>query len=97
MLKMTGAPHIDCGVCMLVENRDFSSEPSVLNYADYDSLTEVTDWITQHDPEIQCVAVPHALASVGIHPRAVALGRTQHPRLTDYPDGRDTMQFLATI
>lgn len=32
-----------------------------------------------------------------LHPRAVPLGDTQHPRLDDYPDGRDTMQFLMTI
>jgi hypothetical protein len=97
MLLMTGRPHIDCGSCMLVENGDFSIEPSVLNYTYYDTLQDVTDWIRERDAEMQCVAVSSDFVAAGVHPRAVDLGETQRPRLTDYPDGRDTMQFLMTI
>ena len=118
MLLMEGAPHIDCGACLLVEKSDFPREPSILNYAFYDTLDEVIVWVHEHDDEIQCVACsPRLVSGAGqyanagpadidprtsthyhdIHPRAVALGMTQRPRLTDYPDGRDTMQFLMTI
>ncbi len=100
LLKMSDIPHIDCGACMLVENQEFSSEPSVLNYAYYDTLDEVKDWVAKHDFEIQCVAASSSLSALGsgaLHPRIVALGATQRPGLTDYPDGRDTMQFLAGI
>jgi hypothetical protein len=91
MLAMNGTPHIDCGASLLVEARDFPAQPSILGYAFYDDPSEVTDWIAAHDSEIQCVA------SNSPYPRAVQLGQTQHPRLTDYPDGLDTMKFLEKI
>jgi hypothetical protein len=98
MLRMTGVPHLDCEACILVENRDFSATPSILNYAHYDTLHEVTDWIIEHDTEIQCVSTNCRPPIVDNQlNRAVKLGKTQHPHLEDYPDGRDTMQFLMTI
>jgi hypothetical protein len=97
MLKMGGTPHIDCDVCALIEGSDFPSEPTIVNYAYYDNLSEVKDWVSVRDSEIQCVALPPVLIGAGIHQRAVLHGRTQRPLLNDYPDGRDTMQFLTTI
>jgi hypothetical protein len=91
MMRMNGTPHIDCGASLLVEVRDFPAQPSILHYAFYDNPSEVTAWTTAHEGEIQCIATNSP------YPRAVRLGQTQHPRLTDYPDGRDTMKFLETI
>jgi hypothetical protein len=103
MLRMTGATHIDAGAVLLVEARDFSASPGVLNYTFYDSPAEVDGWLAAHSAGIQCVACSPgggelriALRS-GFHLRTVALGQTQHPRLDDYPDGVDTMKFLTTI
>lgn len=93
MLRMNDAPHIDCNGLLLVENRDFSPQPSVLYYAFYDALPEVKLYVAEHENDLQCVASSSAFD----HPRAVPMGRTQHPGLSDYPDGADTMNFLATI
>ena len=99
LLLMSGVPFLDCGVCLLRECGDFSADVSVLNYAFYDTLSEVTLWVEEHDNEIQCLALSRReVDSLALpHPRSVALGRTQHPSLLDYPDGRDTMKFLLSL
>jgi hypothetical protein len=101
MLRMSATPHIDTGAALMVEVADapdFPAQPSVLHFAIYDDPTEAADWIARHDHEIQCVARNLHSSLFTLHfNRAVPLGQTQRPRLTDYPDGRDTMQFLETI
>lgn len=91
MLQVNGTPFVDCVGCAMVESRGFPAAISCLNYTFYDSLDEVKVWVSEHDAEIQCVAgsLPHSCT--------VALGRTQRPSLSDYPDGCDTMEFLAGI
>lgn len=98
MLRMGAVPHIDAGTVLLTENRDFPAQPSVLNYTFYDDPQEIRDWIASHDDEIQCVATnyPFPIIHFPLN-RVVKLGTTQRPGLTDYPDGLDTMQFLAGI
>lgn len=97
LLRMAGTPHLDYGSCLLVENRNFSDNISVVNYAFYDDLYEAMDWVAEHDSEIQCVACGQDVSFAGDLPRSVALGQTQRPGLTDYPDGCDTMRFLLDM
>ncbi len=92
LLRMGGVEHLDCGACLMVEARDFPSAPSILNYTFYESLSETADWIARHGAEIQCVASNCPLSTIHY-----PLGSTQRPSLMDYPDGRDTMKFLAEI
>ena len=86
LMDMTSAEYIDCGACLLIEKKSFSTNVSVCHYAFYDSKDEVRLWISQHADEIQCVA--------GLD---VDFGKTQHPTLLDYPDGIDTVKFLLSI
>ncbi len=97
MLRMAGGAHIDCGASLMVEADDFPAQPSILNYSFYDSLFEVLDWIAAHDHEIQCIAASRTFNFQLSTFNSVRLGETQRPGLTDYPDGRDTMKFLAEI
>jgi hypothetical protein len=91
ILYMNGAEFTDCGICVLCEEWNFPADISRINYARYSTAEDVSRWLTAHDGEIQCV--------VGTidHPRAVGFGEAQYPTLFDYPDGRDTMQFLSSI
>jgi hypothetical protein len=91
LLYMNGATLINCGRCVLCEEWNFPAAVSRINYGRYSSAEQVSEWIATHDADIQCV-----VGSVG-HPRAVGFGKSQSPTLTDYPDGRDTMQFLTSI
>jgi hypothetical protein len=101
MLRMSATPHIDTGSALLVEvteSPDFPARPSILHYVHYDTPEDVKEWIARHVPEIQCVATDFRLSTFDFQlPGTVPLGQTQRPRLVDYPDGRDTMQFLETI
>ncbi|MDR2913148.1 MAG: aldehyde dehydrogenase [Alistipes sp.] len=98
LMRMTATPHIDCGTCLLTEQRDFPNNPTTLNCTFYDSPKEVTEWIEQHDHDIQCVATNFQFSIFNFQlNRVVKLGATQRPTLADYPDGRDTMQFLKSV
>ncbi len=95
MLRMNGTPHIDAGSCLLVEDKYFPANISILNYAFYNTIHEVEDWINSHVDEIQCIATNinnYQLSIINYQ-----LGKTQRPGLTDYPDGRDTMKFLLSL
>ncbi len=91
LLTLNGDTFIDTGSVLLVEEEDFPSAVSRLHYRFYSSSREVATWLHDHDKELQCVAGPCD------HPRRVGFGQTQMPSLTDYPDGRDTMEFLSAL
>lgn len=92
VLTMQGIPFEDLGTAVLVEERAFPNALSRINYSYYDSLQEVEDWLRMYDDELQCVVSQ----CVG-HSRRVGFGVAQAPRLTDWPDDRDVLEFLATL
>ncbi len=92
VLEMEGVDFIDGGRFALVEEADFPAEISQINCIRYDSPAQVDAWLAAHDHEVQCVAT-----NFYSHPRAVPLGTTQSPSLTDYPDAVDVLDFLCGI
>lgn len=92
LLEMQRKPFVDLGASLLVEERSFPNALSRIHCARYDSLDEVRDWLAEHDDQLQCV-VSECLA----HSRRVDFGRAQSPALTDYPDDRDVLAWLATL
>ena len=95
MLRMNGTPHIDAGSCLLIEEKDFPANISVVNYVFYDTLHEVKDWVDGHTAEIQYIATNinnYQLSIINYQ-----LGQAQHPSIADYPDRRDTMKFLLSL
>ena len=87
---MMGEEYVDFGECIAVEERDFSSNISQINYCYYDAIGLVEQWLAENDEQIQCV-----VANITNHPRRVAFGRAQYPTLWDYADGVDVMRFLT--
>ena len=90
MHQMMGEAFRDMGEYILVEERNFSSNISQINYCFYDAIEQVEQWLAENDEQIQCV-----VASITSHPRRVAFGRAQYPTLWDYADGVDVMRFLT--
>jgi len=78
---------IDSGYLLLKEDDSISSPVSVLYYEYYDSKTELDGNIEKHKNSIQCV----------VSKNAVPFGKSQNPRLWDYADGVDTIDFLLKI
>lgn len=89
---LNSTPHFDNGVFILTESEQYSSPIAVLHYEYYESLESLKQKISQDDELIQCVA--NDIFTGG---KAVLLGCTQMPGLSDYADGIDTMKFLLDL
>ena len=92
VLVMQGVPFRDLGAAVMVERRAFPTALSCICYPYYDDVSEVAAWLAEHDGELQCV-VSECIA----HSRRADFGCAQRPALTDYPDDRDVMEFLAGL
>lgn len=92
MLEMQGRPFVDLGCAVAVEQCAFPAALSRIAYAHYATLDEVVAWLAGHDGELQCVVtgwLPHS--------RRAGFGCAQSPALTDYPDDRDVLAWLAAL
>lgn len=92
LLTMQNRSFVDLGSAVAVEQRAFPSALSQIAYTYYKTPDEVAAWLAEHDDELQCVVtdcIPHS--------RRAAFGRAQSPALTDYPDDRDVMAWLAAL
>ena len=92
LLTMQGRTFLDWGDSVAVEQEEFPPMLSQVACAHYRSTDEVAAWLPRHDERIQCV-VTECLP----HSRRVAFGQAQSPALTDYPDDRDVMAWLAGL
>lgn len=92
LLTLRGVPFLDFGEALAVEEEEFPTAVSQINYTYYDSAEEVRRWLIRHDARLQCV-----VANAADFPRSIPFGRAQHPALTDYPDDRDVLRFLAGL
>jgi hypothetical protein len=89
--------HYDNGYLLVTENEGLVSPISVLYYKTYSSLDDATNWLTSQADRIQVIASAKGWYTGNSPSPSVAFGQTQHPSLTDYADGVDTMAFLAQL
>jgi hypothetical protein len=76
--------YIDTGYLLLKESKEISSPVGVLYIELYNSLNDVFQEVEDFREKIQCV----------ISRRNIPFGMAQSPRLWDYADGSDTVDFL---
>lgn len=81
---------------ILHEAPGFPASLSEITYSRYDNAREVARWLSAEEPNLQCVVAGGDDAGA-LFPRHAGFGRSQSPSLTDYPDGRDIMAFLAEL
>ena len=84
---MNQVPILDNNFVLLKESSELHSPLGMLHYHRYQSREEVLDFIKAQQQVIQCV-VGHGYLPFGL---------AQCPKLTDYADGIDTMQFLGNF
>lgn len=89
LYTMQGRAFSDYGAFLAIEGSAFATSLANVVVHRYSDIADVKVWLREHREEIQCV-VSH-LDIEG----AVAFGEAQHPRLSDYADGVDTMEFLV--
>lgn len=93
ILMLNRIPYMINGAVILTENDSLQSHIAGLHYAFYDSKEVLLAELKARAEEIQCiVGNPDKLGFP-----AIPFGQAQQPRLADYADGVDTMQFLLGI
>ncbi len=101
LLLLNAAPFVDGDFFMLLQEQRLSAPVSMVHYHPYTQTEQAATLIQAHRDEIQCVVcnprLPLFEATEELATRCVAFGEAQRPRLSDYADGVDTMQFLSTI
>lgn len=89
---INAVPHLDNGFLLVTPNEGLVSPISTLYYQTYSDLKKLEENLGTVSDKIQCIA-----SKDGFYPGSVSLGNTQHPGLSDYADGIDTMAFLLSI
>jgi hypothetical protein len=83
---------LDNGLLLLKADDRLHSPLAVVHYSYYTSLKHVMDELLTASQHIQCV-----VANDENIQQAVRFGQTQQPRLHDFADGQDTIQFLLNL
>ncbi|RZM22556.1 MAG: acyl-CoA reductase [Pedobacter sp.] len=85
------APHFDNGFLLLKEDTSMSSPLAVLYFERYKHIEEVTMVLKKEEEKIQCVV---SKAPLAIAAATVGFGHGQYPKLWDYADNVNTLDFL---
>jgi hypothetical protein len=86
--------HLDNNFLILREDDSLSSPLAVLFYNYYNDIRSVTDLLNNEAENIQCIVTT---APLQVKSQVVDFGQSQQPKLWDYADGIDTMDFLANL
>ena len=90
---INNVPHINLGHLILKEDDAIASRIGCLHFSYYNSQEEVDAQLNEHRGEIQCI--------VSNEPKEgwewIPFGFTQQPKLDQYADGVDTMEFLSQL
>lgn len=79
---------LENGFLMLKEDESYASPIASLFYEHYNSVEELKEKLEKDEDKMQCI-----VAQLGIK-NEISFGTTQKPKLTDYADGVDTVDFL---
>jgi len=85
--------HYDNGFLLLKEDEGLSSPLAVLYYETYENVDEVIDKLKQQEEQIQCVVGNISDKDL----QMLQFGQSQHPKLWDYADNVNTIDFLTGL
>jgi hypothetical protein len=88
---MSGANMLDNNFVLLKDDKGFSSPIGVLFQDSYKNLEELEEILAEEKDNLQCVV------SNNLQPHHIYFGETQHPKLWDYADNIDTVEFLLKV
>ncbi len=80
---------LDNNFLIIKEDKGLFSPVSVLYYQEYESETEIKQYLSDNKENIQCI--------VGNGPGYVPFGYSQQPVITEYADGVNTLDFLVNL
>ena len=82
---------LENGFLMIKEDKSYSSPIATIFYEYYENEADLKIKLNQDKEKIQCIVAKDFIED------EVAFGQTQHPKLTDYADGVNTLDFLSNI
>ncbi|MFY9243079.1 MAG: acyl-CoA reductase [Polaribacter sp.] len=82
---------LENGFLMIKEDKSYSSPIATVFYEYYDNPIDLKIKLHQDREKIQCIVAKDFIEN------EVAFGQTQHPKLTDFADGINTLEFLSNI
>jgi len=91
---VNGDKHLDNGFLLLKEDERLASPLSVVYYETYKDVSSLEQKLQQDSNLIQCIVSGMAL---NVNNQLVSFGQSQHPRLWDYADGVNTIDFLLHL
>ncbi len=86
--------HLDNGFLLVTESDKLTSPLSAVFYQEYDSLEAAVDYIDKEKENIQVVV---SNTKVDLPSTKIRFGESQKPKLWDYADGVDTLEFLSSL
>ena len=89
---VNAAKHFDNGFLLLKEDEHLTSPLAVLFYEEYENITAVEEKLKANEAEIQCIITKTPLSV-----QTFAFGESQHPKLWDYADNVNTVEFLNSL
>jgi hypothetical protein len=88
---VNAAKHFDNGFLLLKEDASLTSPLAVLYFEHYTDLNALEQTLRQQEEQIQCVV---SKADLHLNIPVLAFGQSQEPRLWDYADNVNTIEFL---
>ncbi|MGL4908132.1 MAG: acyl-CoA reductase [Bacteroidales bacterium] len=89
------ASSYDFEVCVISYQQSLHSPIAELFVEEYHSEQDLQDLLLSQSHTLQCIATHTHIQ--GVEQYCVPLGRCQTPKLSDYADGVDTLQFLFAL
>ena len=80
----------DCDYFLMSQSKEINPPISVIYYDYYDDLSQVCDLIKEKRSQIQCIVTNLQMNN------SVRFGEAQDPKLDQYADNSDTINFLLT-
>lgn len=84
---MNQAVFLDNNFILLKESKELFSPLAMLHYHYYESEVEVSNYLEEHQNDIQCV----------VGKNYIPFGKAQCPSINDYADNVDTMNWLTRL
>lgn len=88
---MRGKTFLDGGFFTISQGQPFDSlYISNISYSEYSTMEELTAWLNENKNSLQCVVTNH----LEVCDISTNFGSAQSPKLNQYADNKDVMQFL---
>ncbi len=81
------------GSLIVKEDASIASRISSMHYQYYDSQEQLRAYLQENKDLIQCVVSSDEIKDIG----TFRFGHAQQPKINDYADGVDTMEFLSNL